>query len=420
MSAPKTSRADPGSRARRTRLLLIALWLILTGLSTACVARAWAAGPHGASIVDTASHRLSNLTIDLQLPLWKGAWLLGVPSMRGVISPLILSGLGWAACIYAGVRAASWIRARRPAKQPASAAPAAEPRGLGRRAFLGRASVAAVLPATAGVAALSTPWALTTKRYRVPIRDLPPELDGLRIAQLADTHLGAWIPRSHIDRAVQIALDLKPDLYFLTGDYIHIFPDYVTPGLEALRPLVEDRRAIGTLAVRGNHDHYGNGHLTLAALHAIGARVIENDRLFLDAARRTLTDRIPDRGLCIAGLADLWQDRIDPAAALRDVPGAMPRIMLAHNPDCAEVVARDRPDSRIDLMVSGHMHGGQVWLPIIGTPWVPSSYGTKYAYGLVRGPLGPVIISAGVGMSGVPMRLMVPPEVVEITLTREA
>jgi uncharacterized protein len=143
--------------------------------------------------------------------------------------------------------------------------------------------------------------------------------------------------------------------------------------------------------------------------------MITNGRVFLDAMDRELSV-IPRRAesLCIAGVDDLLEGSVDVESALRGVPEETPRVMLSHNPDVAE--AAELIGKRVDLMISGHTHGGQVVLPIIGNPAIPSRYGQKYAYGRVRGPVCPVIVSAGVGMSLVPVRIGVRPEVVEITL----
>lgn len=106
---------------------------------------------------------------------------------------------------------------------------------LGRRRFLTGAAAAAVAPAAVGVPTLVSAWGLEVRRYRVPVEGLPAALDGLRIVQLSDTHLGAWV---HIRRAVRKALELRPDVYALTGDYVHISPDYIGPGIEVFRELV--------------------------------------------------------------------------------------------------------------------------------------------------------------------------------------
>jgi predicted MPP superfamily phosphohydrolase len=96
-----------------------------------------------------------------------------------------------------------------------------------------------------------------------------------------------------------------------------------------------------------------------------------------------------------------------------------PRLVIAHEPDTAEIgPLRDADAPRIDLMLSGHTHGGQVRLPLVGAPIVPSRYGQKYAGGLVEGPRFPVLVSRGIGMSILPIRFAVAPEIVEVTLTR--
>ena len=180
---------------------------------------------------------------------------------------------------------------------------------------------------------------------------------------------------------------------------------------------------IPVLGTLGNHDWYADGKRMSAALTAIGVRMIDDDRVFLDAATRTISSTPPAdpaSALCFAGLSDLWTAVPNPKAALDGVPPEMPRILLSHHPDCAELPALALSSGRrVDLMLSGHTHGGQVALPLIGRPIVPSEFRQRYAHGLVQGPAFPVIISAGIGMSLIPIRLGVPPEVVEVELIPE-
>ena len=112
-------------------------------------------------------------------------------------------------------------------------------------------------------------------------------------------------------------------------------------------------------------------------------------------------------------MGDLWEDRVSFNDALAGVPEDMPRIVLSHNPDVAETMPAG---FRVDLMCAGHTHGGQVWVPTLGTPIVPSRYGSKYAGGLVQGPHCRVLVSRGVGMAILPVRFRVRPELVVIDL----
>ena len=122
-------------------------------------------------------------------------------------------------------------------------------------------------------------------------------------------------------------------------------------------------------------------------------------------------------GLCVAGVGDLWEGNPDYAAALNGVPAGHPRLLLSHNPDAAE--SRRPPAAgqyRVDLMLSGHTHGGQIRLPGLGTPMIPILYGQKYASGLVEGPACTVYVSRGIGTTVMPLRLGVRPEIAVIEL----
>ena len=90
-------------------------------------------------------------------------------------------------------------------------------------------------------------------------------------------------------------------------------------------------------------------------------------------------------------------------------------MLLCHNPDYAEAA----PDARVGLMLSGHTHGGQVYLPVLGSAWLPSRYGDKYRRGLVQGPASKVFVSRGLGEAGVPLRVNAPPEINLLTLTAD-
>lgn len=251
---------------------------------------------------------------------------------------------------------------------------------------------------------------ITRRTFRV--RDLSPTLDGLRLVQLTDIHHGPWIPIEHVHAIVDAANALAPDLILLTGDYVHRSAAYITPVVNALSRL---RATVGILGVLGNHDWWENGPHTQREFARVGIPLIDNTRRFVTRSRR-LVERPTDECLCIAGVGDLYADQQHFEDALGELPGSMPRLLLSHNPDVAE--SRDLlfGEYRVDLMLSGHTHGGQVYIPALGTPFVPSEFGQKYAHGLVDGPACPVFISRGLGHSVLPIRIGVRPEMAVIEL----
>jgi predicted MPP superfamily phosphohydrolase len=286
-----------------------------------------------------------------------------------------------------------------------------------RRGFFGVAacSVGVAAVGATGYGALAEPFRIVTRRYTIPIADLPAELSGLRLVQLSDTHYGPFVPLSHIERAIEQANALVPDFVLLTGDYVHSTKASIADGVGIFAKL---RPRVGTVAVLGNHDHWEDA----AAIRRIFARLkiptIDNQRVFCSRSKTFQRSLDSSSGLCVAGVGDYWNDRVDLAHALEHVPPEMPRLVLSHNPDVAS--SRLVDSQRVDLMFSGHTHGGQVVLPGIGPLVSGSRYGNRYAGGLCQGPRFPVVVSRGIGVSIVPVRIGAPPEIVQVTLVRAA
>ncbi len=313
------------------------------------------------------------------------------------------------------------IQRRRQASRRLAAAPPkavnAEHGGLenpGRRAFMATAATSAfglTVFASGAYPVLFEPGWLTVRRVRVPIKGLPPSLAGITIAQLTDFHHDEWISLHHVRDAVQLANSLRPDLIALTGDYVTSNPALIKPAVAELTRLSP---RLGTVAVLGNHDWWSDVKETRRRFADANIPLIDNGRRFLTADRKLVDSA--DVGLCIGGVGDLWEDEVSPEKAFDKIPDEMPRILLSHNPDVAEDHRIVREFTRVDLMVCGHTHGGQVRLPGFGTPIVPSAYGPKYAQGLVKGPGCAVQISAGIGLAMLPVRLNVRPEIVLMSL----
>jgi predicted MPP superfamily phosphohydrolase len=282
------------------------------------------------------------------------------------------------------------------------------PMRITRRRLLVRAAQAgAVLSGAAGVGVGYGFWEaahVRVARRTVPVPNLPPAFDGATVAVLADLHHGPFVGLPFVRRVVELANGLNPDLVALVGDYAHRGKDCLAqlgPCLEALSGL---RAPLGAFAVPGNHDMHDAGRL----YHKLVA-----DTPLADLTNRNRPVERDGQRLWLAGVDDLWWGKPDVKRALAGVPAGEAVVLLCHNPDFAE----SAPNSRVGLMLSGHTHGGQVYVPEVGRLWVPSRYGDKYRAGLVEGPASRVFVSRGLGEAGVPVRVGSPPEVNLLTLT---
>jgi uncharacterized protein len=287
-------------------------------------------------------------------------------------------------------------------------------KGLSRRNFLEKGALAAAGCMTGGLGysfVIEPQWLVVT-RQQILIRDLAKGLDGLRVVHLSDIHHGPWFSLESVRRMVEQSNRLNPDLIILTGDYVHKSPAYVQPVVSALRGL---KPRIGTVGVLGNHDWYEGADLMRQEFHQAKIPLIDNTRLFVTENR--LLQKQSAEGLCLAGVGDFWEGTVDLEGALGTVPNHIPRLLLSHNPDVAEQKSLIEGGYRVDLMACGHTHGGQVRTPW-GPPIVPSKFGMKYSRGLAQGPVCPVFVSAGIGMTALPFRLGVPPEIVVLELKR--
>ena len=249
---------------------------------------------------------------------------------------------------------------------------------------------------------LEAKWVRLTRQV-VAIPQLPAAFDGTTVAYLSDVHHGPFVPRAYVRSVVAMTNSLRPDLVLLGGDYTHHGNRYVAPAHEDLSKLTG---RLGRFAVLGNHDRWDGMDDAIAALEAARTPLLRNTGAWIERGSSRLR---------IAGVGDLWTDKVDVAAAIG--PEATEDdavILLSHNPDVAETAV----DRRVGLMLSGHTHGGQVIVPGFGAPIVPTAYGQKYVHGLVQAPHCRVFVGRGIGTVTPPVRAFCRPEVVWITLTR--
>ena len=273
-----------------------------------------------------------------------------------------------------------------------------------------RLIVAATL-ATAGAAFYSNDIARHEIEVTHPtffIKNLPPAFNGFRIAQISDLHLEEFTEDYFLRRVVDHVNDLAPDMVLVTGDFISRGP---------LTPLVSFQAAgrCGELLSRlkcpirygilGNHD---------AAVSSQAVRFhMEDNGLPMLVNQSTRIERNGEH-IFLAGLDDTEFGKPDLDATLPSAPDA-PVILLVHEPDYADVVVTHKRAKEIDLILSGHTHGGQVRLPFLGPLALPPN-GKLYPEGHFQVGTSQLYVNRGIGTVGVPFRLNCPPEITLSTL----
>ncbi len=244
------------------------------------------------------------------------------------------------------------------------------------------------------------PSSLHNETHELGLPSWPQACDGLKVAVLSDLHVGS--PFNHLDhlnRSIDLTLAAKPDLILLAGDYvIHGVPGghFVSPK-ESATHLARLRAPLGVYAVLGNHDWWYDGPGTITAFQQVGIRILDDAAVALGSKTCQFW---------LAGISDFMEGAHDVPKALAHIPVGASILAFTHNPD----VFPEIPE-RIALTVAGHTHGGQVYLPLIGRPVVPSQYGERYAIGHIIEQGRHLFVTPGIGTSILPVRFLVPPEV---------
>ena len=236
----------------------------------------------------------------------------------------------------------------------------------------------------------------------VPIKDLPPALQGFRIAQISDIHIGPTIRGDYLGRIVAAVNGLRPDMVAITGDLVDGSVRELGPHVA---PLAELTSRHGSYFVTGNHEYYSGAHAWIAELRRLGITVLLNEHVVL---------RHGDALAIVAGVTDYGAHHFDPAHRsdpLAAIAGAPPdagvRMLLAHQPRSAPAAA----DAGFDLQLSGHTHGGQFmpWNLFVKLqqPFVAGLHRLRHLW---------VYTSRGTGYWGPPKRFGAPSEITLVTL----
>jgi uncharacterized protein len=286
---------------------------------------------------------------------------------------------------------------------------------LTRRAFLRTLTYGSMASIAVGSYAMAEPrFRLVLTRHAVTLPGWPAGGSPLRIAALADLHAcEPWMPVSRIDEIVAATNALQPDVIVLLGDYVaavrrKLLTGVMPPGVWA-KALGGLAAPLGVHAVLGNHDWWTDAPAVRGALSDNGITVLENHVRFLEP------EGAP--AFWLAGIGDQLAHPVGSGgfAGADDLPGTLtqipadgrPIILMVHEPDIFPEVP-----ARVSLTLAGHTHGGQVDLPVIGRPIVPSRYGDRYAYGHIVEDGRHLVVSGGLGCTGLPVRIGVPPEIV--------
>lgn len=239
--------------------------------------------------------------------------------------------------------------------------------------------------------------------FRIKLERFPENLERLRVVQISDLHYGPYTGAREVRAAVAAANAASPDLVVLTGDFVtsKLFFKWGQRDASAAEPCAEILRELrarrGVYAVLGNHDWDSDPEFVAGALGAAGIRVLRNQAVAIESGGGRVW---------LAGVDDAYFYAADPVKALADVPRNESVMLLAHEPDFADVACR----YRVDVQLSGHSHAGQICAPGLGMLYLPPM-GRKYPAGAYR--VGDMLLytNRGLGVHGVPLRLLAPPEV---------
>ncbi len=253
----------------------------------------------------------------------------------------------------------------------------------------------------------STTHDFTVRNADIYLPNLPKGLDGLKIVQLSDLHLGSFFDHSSFQEVRRITNNLKPDIIVITGDFVNNKPSELKANYNDLKSLNAD---IGVFSCLGNHDHYMKDfeHKTLVnAINETGANILinRNERLIINS-----------QPLNLVGIDNLGmrQEFGDLNKAFENVNPEEVSILLCHDPTNWDKNIRNKYPA--DLTLSGHTHGGQVAWEFNGFEFKPAKFVYRQSEGLYKNGNNQLYVNRGIGTVGPPLRIGVMPEITEIIL----
>ncbi|WP_240343757.1 metallophosphoesterase [Paenibacillus sp. SYP-B3998] len=254
-----------------------------------------------------------------------------------------------------------------------------------------------------GYASWIEPNWLQVERVSLTFPTLPEAFKGIRIVQFSDLHFGFHFDVKKLVSVVEKIQAEQPDIVCFTGDLVDYALGHYSQDIRDVLNTIKAK--YGCYAVLGNHDYYGDANAVAAVLEDGGFHCLRNNGIRVQKGTQSIW---------IAGVDDMWEGVPDLKAATKMVNNEEWVLLLSHAPDFADVAAL----ASVHLQLSGHSHGGQVRLPLIG-PLASVPYGIKYPSGLYRlgkDKLLTLYTNRGIGVSVHPIRLMCRPEITVLTL----
>ena len=400
----------------------------------------WRYGIRGALIAAIAFVALTAVARNVRGEVTRGSWwwaFLGLWLTSSIVSYLFIKVIAGAEWLWRYLRKSPSIEPMLPNAIPAVVADAPQSESIdhSRRYFFQAAGiVAGAVPFVSGAYGfMAERFRFEVREVEIPVANLPPALDGLRITQLSDIHIGSYMPATQVRHAVGMANELMGDLAVVTGDFLTGRRD---PLEECITELSRLRAPLGVWGCNGNHEIYARAEQKSAELfQKVGMKLLRHE----NAELRWQGSAFNLLGVDYQRQHDDQDNRLPMLVGVeRLVRRDVPNILLSHNPNSFPKAA----ELGIELSLAGHTHGGQVRVEILDHRWTPADFFTPYVAGLYKRPLfssselsngdvagvrptsniqspgSSIYVNRGLGTIGAPVRLGVPPEITLITLRR--